>query len=379
MSDEPGSDRAEKQRTRREAPRSHFRSERRSARRAARRRKAMTRLWLVAGPVVVAALVVALLLTFLGGPDGELPTSGTTTTMLAAEPGVESVLLVIEHDGGVPAALLLHPQGEAGVVMAMTGLTLMRTAAGFKTLADLHASGEDGQLETALGDALGVRVKAVASVKWSALEKAIGEAGVSQTPAVEAAAGRGMGRLASAVLSLTRAAGPSGGATVWEHLGLTGDASEFQAGARSIVSSLSAAAWEAVALNGRLVRGAGFEYLEPDTERAKALLAGVGTALELTVEVQNGSGIVGVAEEVGEILEPLGYTLLPFRNADGFPDVERTSIAAAPDALADAEWVQVVLGTGAVAEDDALASGHMVIVLGSDYSPAGTTDTEPAG
>jgi hypothetical protein len=89
--------------------------------------------------------------------------------------------------------------------------------------------------------------------------------------------------------------------------------------------------------------------------------------------------VVGIAEQAGALLEPLGYTLLPFRNADDFPDVKQTRITVSPDAVSEGERVRSMLGVGTIMEDGALASGHVVVVLGKDYVPPASTDTGPTG
>jgi hypothetical protein len=87
---------------------------------------------------------------------------------------------------------------------------------------------------------------------------------------------------------------------------------------------------------------------------------------------------VDVAQEAGELLEPQGYKLLPFRNSAGFPDVKRTLITVSPGAAAEGERVRMLLGVGTVVQDDALDSGLIVVVLGKDFSPPASAGTEPA-
>jgi hypothetical protein len=364
---------------RREALGHHSRSERRSARRASRRRKAMTRLSYAAGPVVVVTLVVVALLTFLGWPENKKATDSTAST-LAAAPVDGSGLLIIEQDDAVPTVVLLHPRGEDGLVLAMPGMTLLKTAgAEFKTLADLHASGQDEALGKALTEALGVRTGAMASVRWSELRDAMIQAGVDDLPPAELVPrDGGTDQVARGIMALVGAGSSASGAAIWEQLELKGDAPGFRAAVMVVAPLISTGAWTGAALSGRLVEGA-VEYLEPDVERAKTLLAGTAGRPTVTVEVQNGSGALGVAQQAGEMLERLGYRLLPYRNSDGFPDVTQTRITVSSDAAAEAERVRTVLGVGTVVQDDTLDSGHMVVVLGKDYVPPTSADTEPAG
>jgi hypothetical protein len=74
-------------------------------------------------------------------------------------------------------------------------------------------------------------------------------------------------------------------------------------------------------------------YLEPDIESAKALLMGTAQEQAVTLQIQNGSGAVGIAEEAGELLEPLGYVMLPSGNSEDFPDARQTRIMVSPDAV----------------------------------------------
>jgi hypothetical protein len=109
--------------------------------------------------------------------------------------------------------------------------------------------------------------------------------------------------------------------------------------------------------------------LEPDVETAKALLDGTFQQVDIILQIQNGSGVVGVAQQAGELLAPLGYTMLPPGNSEDFPDVRRTRIEVAPDAAAQGRRVRSLLGMGTVSEKASLESGHVVVVLGKDYVP----------
>ncbi len=86
----------------------------------------------------------------------------------------------------------------------------------------------------------------------------------------------------------------------------------------------------------------------------------------LTVEVQNGSGELGVAEAVVAALAPRGYRLAPTRNADGFPNVAETQILTREESWIEAGRIQAVLGVGRVVRRDDLPAQRVVIVLGKD-------------
>jgi hypothetical protein len=95
--------------------------------------------------------------------------------------------------------------------------------------------------------------------------------------------------------------------------------------------------------------------------------------LTITLQVQNGSGVLGIAQQAGELLASLGYMMLPAGNSKDFPDVERTRITVSPDAADQGERVRTLLGVGTITEDTTLGSGTVVVVLGKDYVPPATT------
>ena len=370
----PGEDTA-----RREASGHDSRSERRSTRRLARRRRTFSRLYLIVGPVVVLIAVAVALLVLLGGPNSD-GVAETTLSTGSAEPVERSALLVVEREETTLALVLLLPEDRAGHALAMPGATLIKTATGFKTLAELHDSDQDEPMASALTEMLGVSIGAVASVQWSHLQAAMTQTGLVDSPSAELeAVENDAAQAAGAVTTLVGAGGPSAGAALWDQIELQGDASAFRSAVRAMARSIPAGAWTQAVLPGKLVEGVGFTYFEPDVERAMALLADKGATPEITVEVQNGSGVIGVAQEVGRLLEPLGYTLLPFRNSPDFPDVGQTRIVTAPDAAGEAERVRARLRVGNVEEDPDLGSGHMIIVVGKDFVPPISTDGEPAG
>jgi hypothetical protein len=352
------------------------RSERRTYRRAVRKRKSRARLWLVAGPTVIVIAGLVVLLTLLGGPESD----ETTVTTLPPESVGAGALLIVEQDGAVPFVVLLHVHDETGVALAMPGITLLKAGGeGFKTVAELHIAGQDEALGAALSVAFGARVDAIASVKWSDLRGAMVGAGVGNVPPTVLTSGQGgSGQVAAAVLALVGGSGSGDGSDVWEALTLEGDASGFRDEANDLVSALSVGKWTAAELSGNLVKQAEYEYFEPDANEAKALLAGTLGKLTITLQVQNGSGVVGIAEQAAGLLASLGYTMLPAGNSADFPDVEQTRITVAPDAGAEGERVRALLGVGIVRQDETLASGNVVVVLGKDYMPPSSTGSTGA-
>lgn len=354
------------------------RAERRTLRGAARRRKARTKLWLVAGPVIVVIAVVVTLLSLLGGPDTEAGEAPVTTTTLRPTGVVD--LLVIEQEGTIPYMVLVRTAEEGGLVLALPGITLVKTAAGFLTLAEVYTTGGPESLRAALDAEVGVRTGAVASVAWPGFREAMSAAHLAVTPGATLTSTDGEAQtLAESVAALVVAAGSEAGSNAWRGLAVGGDGEQFRGDMEAAGTSFSAGRCTAAALPGRVVQGDGFIYLEPEMDRLAVLLAGDGEGDEITVEIQNGAGMVGVVELAAKELEVLGYKLESTGNSEDFPNVGITRITVSLDAVAAGERVRALLGAGAVVEDVTLESGHVVVVLGRDYAPPATTDTGPAG
>jgi len=356
------------------------RSERRMSRRAKHRRKTMVRTAIVVGPTLVVIAAIVALFALLGGREVE---GEAVTTLPAAEVDDErarTALLVIEQGDAVPVLVFFYPRDAGGTVLAMPGATLLKTAEGFETLAELHLSGRDEALQTALSEALGVLSECVASVEWPALRTVVQNAGVADLPpAVLAAGGGEPAQVARALLALAGGDAPETDENLWAGLALEGDADEFREVMGDLVAAVPGGGWMAAELSGRLVEGVGFKYVEPDVEAAKAALAGRSAEVNVTLQVQNGSGVVGIAQEAGEVLAPLGYIMLPAGNSADFPDVERTRIQVAPDVADLGGRVRALLGVGAIEVDETLKPGYIIVVIGKDYIPPATTATKPAG
>jgi hypothetical protein len=368
VSEVPSSDRSRSADRRREELGYRSRLERRTAKRAVRRRQVSTKMWRAIVPVAALLALVVILLIAFGGGGGDDPAQGTATT-LAAGPKAGSGLLVLEQEDGVPEVLLLHPTAGGGVVMAIPGITLLKTAEGFKTIAELRESGESGPLQTALAEAFGVAVGPAATVKWPELRDAMLSAGLTDVPAGALSMdGAEAETLAQVVLEFLGTVGSEPGAQAWASISLAGDGAGFREAVAANVAAL-ADGWSAVALRGSLVEGVGFKYLEPDAEEARALLGGSSRESTIEIEVLNGSGAIGAAESAAAMLQALGYTTPPVGNSDDFPDVLTTRITAAPNVAADAEQVRVTLGVGTVTEDEQQEPGTILVVVGADFAP----------
>ena len=204
-------------------------------------------------------------------------------------------------------------------------------------------------------------------------------AGIDQLPeATLAGAGAEPEQIARAITALMDGADPTGATALWEGLQLGGDPSTFRALVGAAATSGGGGEWSAATLTGPVVEGEGFKYLEPEVDRAKALLLSTKGGATITVEVKNGSGAVGAVEQAMAQLELLGHTLISAGNSEDFPNVEQTRIIVPPGAADAGVRIKVTLGVGTITEDMGLQADHVTVVLGSDYvppAPAGTGST----
>ncbi|MBU2603559.1 MAG: LytR C-terminal domain-containing protein [Actinobacteria bacterium] len=292
--------------------------------------------------------------------------AGTSST---APLPVHVVLLEVLQDEKVAVLVLLAPERTPTMVVGLPGQTLVRAPSGFEPLDSLLAAGGAGGAlsdEAAAGveAVLGVRPTVRASTEWAQLIEAVAAAGLT-LPGVDVLPsddGDVAAVVASAVASLAGASATAKGSDALDKLVLTGEAGAF----RVTVRALSAGAQVIAGIPGRPVEGTGFAYYEPDMTAIQTLLGGEPRESDITVEVQNGSGVVGAAQKVSDAIAPLGYTLLPPRNADGFPDVEQTQIFTAGDAAAEADHLRGALGKGTVVKQGSLPSGRIVVIVGKD-------------
>jgi hypothetical protein len=316
-------------------------------------------------------------LIILGGKaeDSGAASPETTTTLAASLPSTAtSVLVAIEQDGAIPALVVLSRTADGGVALGMPGLTLVKTSdEGFPTAGDLYSHDKTEELVTGLDRDMGTDLKSAAGISWAGLLKSLGQAGSTQTWSASLDSDpAGAVTAAGALLAMVGLAGSSTGSGAWDQLDIGGDASGLRSFVKGVAAGVTAGSWAAAVLPGEFKENLEAKWYEPDTAAAKALLksgAASGT-VDITLEIQNGSGALDAAQSAGALLESLGYKMLPFENADDFPNVEKTTIAAAPDALAAAAKVKEKLGVGMVRTDDSLASGHIRVIVGKDFTPS---------
>ena len=89
---------------------------------------------------------------------------------------------------------------------------------------------------------------------------------------------------------------------------------------------------------------------------------------DVTVEVRNGSGKIGVGEAVVERLASLDVNLPAPLNADSF-SYKQTQILAGPDTLPVARSIRAILGRGVVLDGTDLPEGTIQVIVGDDFQP----------
>jgi hypothetical protein len=140
--------------------------------------------------------------------------------------------------------------------------------------------------------------------------------------------------------------------------------------------SMAVNEWTVAALDGSLMLGEGFVYLEPDVEHARTLLGASPREVVISVEVKDGAGVVGAPELAGDLLESAGYSLSPMGYAETFPEVEVTQIIAPPESAEEAQRIRDLLGVGDIVEDAALEGDHVMVILGKDFGPELPTEDD---
>jgi hypothetical protein len=117
----------------------------------------------------------------------------------------------------------------------------------------------------------------------------------------------------------------------------------------------------------------------PDAEEIQAGITRRSPAYhsDVTVQVLNGSGRVGVGEAVVERLASLDVNLPKPLNADSF-SYKQTQIMAGADTLQVARDIRAILGRGVVLDGPDLPDGTVQVIVGDDFkaSQSGTKDQQ---
>jgi hypothetical protein len=270
-----------------------------------------------------------------------------------------STLLGVTHQADVRVAVLLRVDGASRLMLALPATTLVQSQLGFEALDVLLEQGYE-QAVAGLESLLGVAPASYAEIEWAELTKAAAAFEVDGDWPEDLV---NRPEDASTVLrALMVFLQEEERAEKARDLEMTGD----EQAARAALAYLAGRVQAAEVVPGRLVEGTGFAYYEPDVVRLRGLL-GQDAASKVEVELQNGSGAVGVTEAVAQ-RQPLGYVLLAARNADQFPDVRSTQIFASPTALAEGQCVQRAIGLGRLVPREELPPGRIVVVVGKDLT-----------
>jgi hypothetical protein len=325
----------------------------------------------VARVVVLFSLVALAAAAYLGvskirwGADGS-PAQTTTTVGVV---GGDTVLLRVMQGEETRVAVLIAPKAEPTLLMGLPGDVLIRASRGFDPLRVFLDASEDEEaaFEEAAGGIealLGARPLAGAQVLWSDLLEAASAVGAGATAPENLGAddANDARAVVNVLKALVGAFGTDAGDAALAEVPMKGG----QDAARAALRALGKGAAVSGTIPGRLVEGLGFAYFEPDVAALRAMLGGKAPESAVSVEVQNGSGVVGAAQKISEAISPLGYTILPPKNAEGFPDVETTQLFAALDVLAEADRLRGLIGRGTVVQQETLPAGRVIIVVGKD-------------
>ncbi len=315
------------------------------------------------GVLLVAASVS---IFFLTREDAQPPAVVDSTTTTIAGPAAGVYAVQVADAGASRVVGVVAPTGDPKIVLGIPSETLVQGPSGFAPLEPLLQGAEEARGLDSIAKLVGRLPEGAGALRWSDLRAALVQAAAPGTWP-EALAGdprqaadtvaRGLSALAAASST------PSGGAAL-DSLAVTGASDGVKASLRALGSQQGVVA----ALPGKAVAGADFSYYEPDAPALARLLGTPSAGGGISVEVQNGSGAVGVAEKAAEAVAPLGFEMLPVKNADEFPDVEVTRIYAAADAVAQADRVRGVLKMGIVVKQESLPPGRVVVVVGKDLT-----------
>lgn len=351
------------------------RLEQMTAARKQRRRRALTLSWLVGVPVLVLVVVGMILLAVYGGRSSGVTPASTTTTVAHQEVRGSGLLLVKDGES-LSWVVVLRPWDSGGVVMTVPGIALLESGDSFATLAQMYVTGHREAVAGALAQALDVSLGPTVVVDRADLQSGLNAVGVqlalTGTPTSEQADAEA---LAQAVRTLVGDYAPDSNTDPWDDLKLEGDTSDFRQALGVDTASMAKNAWTPGGATGTLVQGDGFVYLEPDVDAAKALLGVSSPTAAVSVEIKDGAGIEGAARRAGSLLESAGFVLLPMSYAQGYPQVEKTQIAASPEAAEQARQAQSLLGVGEIVVDQTLSVDHLVVTLGKDFGAGAVAET----
>lgn len=122
------------------------------------------------------------------------------------------------------------------------------------------------------------------------------------------------------------------------------------------------------------VAGSGDEwYYEPLPDQIQSMIKGGDLNSSYNLEVRNGTGTAGIAEDAAAKLEPLRYNMTVDPETSEV-NYDYTQVRCGSDALDQCNNVQGYLGLGTVIKDELLDKNEIILILGNDYQPGNTED-----
>lgn len=117
-----------------------------------------------------------------------------------------------------------------------------------------------------------------------------------------------------------------------------------------------------------VVNGANW-YFEPLPDQIDTLMTGLPSDSGFNLEIQNGTGAVGVVEAAGTRLAPLKYNMILMTDPSGV-SYDFTQIRAGTEAVNEGNRVRDVLGKGTLIKDEYLEKKQIIVIIGKDLSLA---------
>jgi hypothetical protein len=224
----------------------------------------------MAGMVVIAALFAFVVVP----PESDSTGGASTNTVSSVAPGPKGGgLLVVEQEGKTVEAALVYAGSNDGVVLAIPGVTLLRSGDRFAPIAQLATPDQPAALSDPVSDALAVPVEAVASITWKDLRDSLSHAGIEALPPlVLDPTGADAAGLATALAALMSKGGTVTGGADWDTFSLGGDAEGFRAVLAAARAANPRGGWTGQAVSGLLNQEGDSTYLEPDLDEARDVL-----------------------------------------------------------------------------------------------------------
>ena len=372
------------------------RRRRRGARRRSLRRVALRGLGVLAAIAVIGGLVWKIV-DLAGSDDGRVPSGESGENTTAPDDAGPALVVMTDATGSVYGLTILVPS-ESTIVHVPPGTLVEVPSLGLVSLRDAARDGDIELLRHSLENLLGVTFAATATVAPSDLESmvsSVGQLSVAIDEAVEQRAANG--RVSVVVPAGPQTLQPKGALTF---LSAVGDGSSLQRlvrhqafwsayldalGVGSPPAALGPVAGAVRGLAGRQVQHEvlpvqAVSGVEGDQEQYRVVDADLVKLLSsvfhvegrrIRVQVLNGVGAPGIAQQVQPLLVDVGGRVTLSGNADRF-DYATTQIVYYDDArLKDAKAIRTALGVGEIVKSlTRLDVVDVTVVVGADFTTA---------